>query len=65
MIDRSLLTDVALALLIALPSALPAAPGPWSADDEGGKTESPAVESPANAGEWAHALAAAPQDLPG
>lgn len=42
MFDRRLLTDIGLALLIALPSALPAAPGPWSTNDEHGK---PAAEA--------------------
>lgn len=37
MIDRRLVTDVALAFLIAFPASLPAAPNPWSADDEAGK----------------------------
>lgn len=37
MIDRRLVTDIGLALLIALPATLPAAPTPWSADDNAGK----------------------------
>lgn len=41
MSDRRLLTDVGLALLIAVPSALPTAPGPWSTNDEDG---TPAAE---------------------
>lgn len=42
MSDRRLLTDVGLALLIALPSALPAAPAPWSTNDQDG---TPAAEA--------------------
>lgn len=42
MFDRRLVTDIGLALLIALPSALPAAPSPWNASDQTGK---PAAES--------------------
>lgn len=41
MFDRRLVTDIGLALLIALPSALPAAPGPWNASDQNAK---PAAE---------------------
>jgi hypothetical protein len=37
MFDRRLLTDIGLALLIALPSALPAAPNPWNTSDQTGK----------------------------
>jgi hypothetical protein len=37
MIDRRLVTDAALAVLIAFPASLPAAPNPWSADDSAGK----------------------------
>ncbi|MGI8704775.1 MAG: hypothetical protein ACR2JJ_03090 [Sphingomicrobium sp.] len=37
MVDRRLVTDVGLALLIAFPSALPAAPNPWNSNDEVGK----------------------------
>jgi len=40
MIDRRLVTDIGLALLIAFPATLPAAPTPWSADD---KTAKPSV----------------------
>ena len=58
MIDRRLLTDIGLALLIALPSTLPAAPGPWNAADDVGKVDSPAVESPADGSEWAQSVAA-------
>lgn len=42
MSDRRLLTDVGLALLIAIPAALPAAPGPWSTNDDDG---TPAAEA--------------------
>lgn len=42
MFDRRLLTDIGLALLIALPSALPAAPNPWNTSDQAGK---PAAEA--------------------
>lgn len=37
MFDRRLVTDIGLALLIAFPAVLPAAPTPWSADDKTGK----------------------------
>jgi hypothetical protein len=37
MADRRLATDFGLALLIAFPATLPAAPNPWSASDEVGK----------------------------
>lgn len=37
MIDRRLVTDVGLALLIALPSVLPAAPTPWSSHEDAGR----------------------------
>lgn len=37
MVDRRLVTDIGLALLIVLPSALPAAPNPWNANKEVGK----------------------------
>jgi hypothetical protein len=40
MVDRRLVTDVGLALLIVLPSALPAAPNPWNANNEVGKPSS-------------------------
>ena len=43
MFDRRLVTDTGLALLIALPSALPAAPNPWNVSDQAGK---PAAEAP-------------------
>lgn len=41
MSDRRLLTDVGLALLIALPLALPAAPSAWTATDQ---TERPSAQ---------------------
>ena len=41
MFDRRLVTDIGLALLIALPSALPAAPNPWASSDQSGN---PAAE---------------------
>ena len=37
MFDRRLVTDVGLALLLAFPAILPAAPTPWSADDKAAK----------------------------
>ena len=37
MLDRRLVTDFGLALLIAFPAALPAAPTPWSSDDDAAK----------------------------
>ena len=58
MIDRRLLTDFGLALLIALPSTLPAAPTPWNADDDVGKVDSPAIEAPAEENAWARSVAA-------
>ena len=39
MVDRRLVTDIGLALLIALPSALPAAPTPTSSDEVAGRVE--------------------------
>lgn len=44
MFDRRLLTDIGLALLIALPSALPAAPNPWNVSDQHGKPSAPPAE---------------------
>ena len=37
MIDRRLVTDIGLALLIAFPATLPAAPTPWSTDERSAK----------------------------
>lgn len=37
MIDRRLVTDIGLALLIAFPAILPAAPTPWSTDERAAK----------------------------
>lgn len=68
MVDRRWVTDVGLALLIALPAILPAAPGPWAADSEAsypapqavqaitGETESATV---ASASKWDEAQAEA------
>ena len=46
MADRRLLTDIGLALLIAFPATLPAAPNPWSASDEVGKPSEAAAAQP-------------------
>jgi hypothetical protein len=45
MADRRLLTDVGLALLIAFPATLPAAPNPWSTSDEVGKPSEAVAEA--------------------
>jgi hypothetical protein len=45
MFDRRLLTDIGLALLIALPSALPAAPNPWNTSDQAGKPAAVAAQA--------------------
>jgi hypothetical protein len=45
MLDRRWVTDVGLALLIALPAILPAAPGPWAADTEISYLDPEAVEA--------------------
>lgn len=37
MFDRRLVTDIGLALLIAFPATLPAAPTPWSTNDQAAK----------------------------
>lgn len=37
MFDRRIVADIGLALLIAFPATLPAAPSPWSADQKTGK----------------------------
>lgn len=47
MFDRRLVTDIGLALLIALPSALPAAPSPWNASDEPAKPVTGAAQAAA------------------
>jgi len=57
MIDRRMVTDVGLALLIALPAALPAAPSPWNTAGEVARAETSA-EAPANV-ELAQSVAAA------
>lgn len=44
MFDRRLVTDISLALLIALPAFLPAAPTPWSTDDKAARA--PAAVEP-------------------
>ena len=46
MFDRRLLTDAGLALLIALPLVLPAAPNPWTTSDEVGRPGAQGVEVP-------------------
>ena len=48
MFDRRLLTDTGLALLIALPLVLPAAPNPWNASDEFGRPDAQSVEMSAD-----------------
>jgi hypothetical protein len=45
MLDRRWVTDVGLALLIALPAILPAAPGPWAADTEATYPDPEAVQA--------------------
>lgn len=58
MFDRRLLTDIGLALLIALPSALPAAPNPWNTSDQAGKPAPEAAQAAAE-GRWSADLAQA------
>ena len=48
MADRRLVTDIGLALLIAFPAALPAAPNAWSASDEVGKPSEAQAEARAD-----------------
>lgn len=58
MIDRRLVTDIGLALLIAFPATLPAAPTPWTTQEQAAK--------PSIAQEQARAQAPdAQQQLPG
>lgn len=45
MIDRRLVTDIGLALLIALPSTLPSAPNPGNSDDAVGKPTAESVSA--------------------
>ena len=61
MIDRRMVTDVGLALLIALPAVLPAAPSPWNSDNEVSKADDSAVEAPANERDWAQSAPMAGQ----
>lgn len=53
MFDRRFVTDAGLALLIALPSVLPAAPGPWNSDDEVGRPDALTLEMAARDGQQA------------
>jgi hypothetical protein len=59
-----MVTDVGLALLIALPAVLPAAPSPWNSHDDVGKAESPATQTPADSSEWAQSVTASRSDQP-
>jgi hypothetical protein len=45
MADRHLVSDIGLALLIALPATLPSAPSPWTADTEVSYPSPNAVET--------------------
>lgn len=59
MIDRRLVTDIGLALLIASPAVLPAAPSPGNADDQVGKTAPQQVHAFAGVSEVPGSYAAA------
>lgn len=63
MFDRRMVTDVGLAFLIAFPATLPAAPSPWSTDQEAGQSLQRSGALVSADRDHAHgALAPAPRD---